>query len=197
MKKIALILGIFAFTSCEKLDILPLSDPTFKIEKDQQGYVSIDGIKETNSNHEYTVDWGDGSKPETANYFSFSHVYDEDGDYDIEVKQKSNFGRVGYSTKSVKVDNCYGELKAYLGRSTGDTKVYFFVDKIELGTTTRYNAYADGLKCTDTDLIKQTGVVAQLKPGVYVFYAVGNSKGTVLKEVKVTIQNRRCVVQRV
>jgi hypothetical protein len=197
MKKITLILGLFAFASCEKLDILPLSEPIFKIEKGEQGYVSIEGIKETKSNHEYTVDWGDGSKPETLNSFSFSHVYDKDGSYNIEVKQKSNLGRVGYSTKDVSIDNTYGDFKAYLGRETGDARVHFFIDQKGLGYTNRVNTYADGLDCNDTALIKAAGVVTTLKPGTYTFYALGSSKGTILKEVKVMIKNRGCVVQRV
>lgn len=195
MKKIALIVGLFALTSCESIQdaISPAApEAVFSLEKSIRGNVTLKNLSE--ASEELTVDWGDG-ETQIFSGTSNTHQYEKDGNYEVIFTVKNKNGKKSNSSsKLLKIDDTAGDFYIYLNTVINDQYIDVTMDGKLLGQITGY--IQESLPCGSSKIKTLGGLAVALKPGTYNYQAVSKPLRSSSWNGTFTIENNKCSLKK-
>jgi PKD repeat protein len=201
MKKITLILGLFAFWGCESIqDVISPAEITASMSLTQtsRGRVSLKNLSKNGG--PFTIDWGDGKSDDFNGIMNASHTYNSDGVFKIKMTVYNSEKRTKEKTetKTITINNTEGDVVIWLNANPQESKVVMGIDGNIVGYPTKFIRPGStvNIDC-DTDVINLGfGIKKALKPGKYTYeaYSIPNLKSKWSGTFEIT--NNACTIRR-
>jgi PKD repeat protein len=201
MKKIALIIGLFTFSSCESIkDVISPAEITASMSLTQttRGRVYLQNLSKNGG--PCTVDWGDGKSDDFNAIMDASHTYNSDGVFEIKMTVYNSEKRTKEKTetKTITISNTEGDVVIWLNADPQENKVVMGIDGVIVGYPTKFVKPGSTVNVDcDTDVINLGfGIKKALKPGKHTYeaYSIPNLKSKWSGTFEVT--NNSCTKRR-